>query len=300
MKKIIDVLKYKFRSTSFLGSNLKFEIYKRNLKLFENNGIKICYNRYIRQQYDPSKKNVLLAIESPAVIEDRKWLDPNMNFIAEISFANFYKLDNYLCCRDLYVNNDNHINVPIGTLFRAKQGLVSIVCSDKKKLTGHKLRYHIIEKYGDKLEVFGSGFQKYGDINSAFTDFKFQIAIENGKYPEYVSEKFFDCIKTQTIPIYWGGETAIKKMGFDTRGMFFFDSPDELDDILGQLNSKLYQKMNKYALTNLSRLIELRNEKKLNQYLNSVMFGYMHTTESFSGNKHNFLNLLPEIEKFNL
>ena len=56
--------------------------------------------------------------------------------------------------------------------------------------------------------------------------------IENGKYPEYVTEKLYDCIKLGTVPIYWGGEEALRKMGFDIQGFIFFDSLEELEEIL--------------------------------------------------------------------
>ncbi len=279
---------------NLLNSNLRISIFNKYKKLFRKNSINICYNKFIPRDYDPNKQNVLLALESPAVIEYEGWLKPDMKFVAEISFANFYKLDNYYCCRDLYVNLDSFIDVKTGKLYENKTKLLSIISSHKIHLQGHKLRHQIIKQFHSKLDVFGSGYRKFGDITPAYTDYMFQIVIENGKHPEYVSEKLFYCLQTQTIPIYWGGETALQKMGFDTNGVIFFDKTEDIKNILDGLSFELYQKMKRAAINNTQRLIEIRNEKKMNLFLHSVIPGYMHTTDSYLGLKYNKLNLLPE------
>lgn len=289
----MDLKRYtltRIRKYNFINNYTK-SIYNRYLKLLNNNGVNICYNAFIPKQYDPAKKNILLALESPAVIEYMKWLSPDMKFEAEISFGNYYKLDNYFCCRDLYVNSDNFINVKTGTIFRNKPKEISIVSSHKTHLPGHRFRHELIRKLGDRIDVFGSGYNKFGDIKQAYTDYKFQIVVENGKYPEYVSEKLLNCIKTQTLPIYWGGEQGLRKMGFNMDGFIFFDTIEKLSEIMEQLTNFLYQEKYSAMLENLHRLIEIRNEKKMNLYLNSTMLRYMHTPQSYLGLKFNSLNL---------
>ncbi len=289
----MDLKRYtlnRIRKYNFINNYTK-HIYARYLKLFKKNGINICYNAYIPSQYDPAKRNILLALESPAVIEYMKWLSPEMKFEAEISFGNYYNLEHYFCCRDLYVNNDNFVNVKTGTIFKNKPEEISIVSSHKKHLPGHRYRHEIIARFSDKLDAFGSGYHKFGDVTKAYTDYKFQVVIENGKYPEYVSEKLLDCIKTQTLPVYWGGEQGLRKMGFNMDGFIFFDTTEELSEILQQLTGSLYQEKYHAMLENLHRLIEIRNGKKMNLYLNSTMLRYMHTPQSYLGLKFNTLNL---------
>ncbi len=284
-----------FKKHSFFNSNLRVETYSKLLKLFRKNNVNICYNKFIPHQYDSSKQNILLALESPAVIEYEKWISPNMNFVAEISFFNYMKLENYYCCRDLYVNADNFIDVDVGAMYENKPKLMSIISSFKKHLAGHKLRHEIIKENKNFIDVYGSGYGKFGDISNSYIDYMFQVVIENGKYPEYVSEKFFNCLKTQTVPIYWGGEEAVRKMGFNPDGVIFFSNKQELDNILKSINGNLYKKMRIAIYDNLYRLIELRNEQKLKFYLNSVMPSYMHTMNSYLYYGFNKLNL--NIEK---
>ncbi len=132
------------------------------------------------------------------------------------------------------------------------------------------------------------------DINKMDTldKYMFQIAIENGKYPEYVSEKFFDCIKTRTIPIYRGGKEAIKKMGFDIEGILFFNAIEDLEKILEEKVSKsIYEKKKDAVDYNLNRLHEIRTEVKLNFYRNTIQMGYLTSQESYHKRNYSAMSL---------
>lgn len=255
--------------------------------LFRKNGLNICYNYQIANDYDPNKKNILIAIESPAIIEYLDLIKSEMKFVAEISFANFCNLEYYYCPRDLYAGNDLYVRLNTSKKYN-KNRLISLIYSRRKHLEGHKLRYRVAKRYNNQIELFGSGTGVYLEKKIDSLDkYMFQIAIENGKYPEYVSEKFYDCLKTLTVPVYWGGETAIKKMGFDTNGMIFFDSIDELKNILEEEISKSnYNKKISALKYNLNRLIEIRNSLKLNYFLSTVYTGYLHGPESY--HEHDF------------
>lgn len=257
---------------------------EQNQAILNKNGLNICYNKYIQQDYDPDKKNILLAIESPAVIKNEGWLDPEMRFHTEVSFYNFYDLENYLCPRRLYSTNDFYVNLNSSKdYYSEKKREISMVYSDKKELEGHKFRHQVAENFGNAMDTFGSGQGSYLHYKEKSLDkYRFQVVIENGKYPEYVSEKFFDCIKTRTIPIYWGGDKAVKKLGFNTEGVLFFDSEEDLNRILNNRVSKSFYEKRKDAIEyNFKRLLEIRKEVKMNFFLNSVRSGYLHGRESY-------------------
>ena len=264
--------------------------------LFRKNGLNICYNGFIPKDYDPEKKNILIAIDSPAVVEYNKWLKPEMEFIAEISFANYYNLDYYYCPRELYATSDVVVYFNPSREYN-KNRLVSMIYSRAKTLEGHKMRHEVGELFQDQIDTYGTGTDdslKTTDVKKIDTldKYMFQIAIENGKYPEYVSEKFYDCIKTRTIPIYRGGEVAIKKMGFNTDGILFFNTIEELEKILEEKVSELLYKKNKVVLDyNLNRLIEIRNERKLNFFLNTLQLHYSHSMRSYFEKKYHTLSL---------
>lgn len=52
----------------------------------------------------------------------------------------------------------------------------------------------------DNKKVKGEIWNKKTGLN----DYMFSIAIENTTQPNYISEKFFDCILTNTVPVYFG------------------------------------------------------------------------------------------------
>ena len=293
MFRLIRIFLYKIkerlkRSTNklihekILRKNYVKNVFQCNKRLLRKNGYNICYNKTIPEDYDPSKKNILLAIETPEVIEYQGWLKPDMKFYAEISFANFYNLKNYYCCRTLYVGHDGWVDLDLNNAFDNKAKLVSMIYSTNKKISGHKIRHEIADKFGSRIDLFGSGTGQYLENKiDSLADYMFQIVVENGKYPEYVSEKFFDCIKTRTIPIYRGGEDGLRKMGFDKDGVLYFDSMEDLDVILKEkVSTDVYETMLPHAVKNLSRLVELRNESKFNFYLNTILSGYLHSTAS--------------------
>ena len=289
-KKILNFLKY-YTYEKRHPFNRRFE---SSQDLLNQNGTNICYNSRIKQDYDPSLDNILVAIESPAVVEHNNWFTDDMEFEAEISFGNFYDLNNYYCPRNLYSTNDFYMEFKPDKNYSNKNKLVSIIASNKKSLPGHKLRHQIIDDDDLDIDEFGSGsegfVEKYWSKRqqsfiepkrNSLNNYMFQVVVENGKYPEYVSEKFYDCIKAQTIPIYWGGEEAVRKMGFDLDGVLFFDDIEELDRIIDYISKDLYDEMRPAIERNQQRLREIRNQCLSEFYLNSVRQFYLHTMVSY-------------------
>ena len=67
----------------------RLNYYNRSLdsitKFLKLQGYNVCINDKAREMYDPAKKNILIAAESPEYVEYLKWLDEEMIFEAEIS-----------------------------------------------------------------------------------------------------------------------------------------------------------------------------------------------------------------------
>ena len=135
-----------------------------------------------------------------------------------------------------------------------KSKLVSMVYSDKKWLTGHKLRHIIADGLlpkinFDKVDLFGTGSPRPIELKSEGTnEYMFQLAIENMKRPNYFADKIYDCFVTGTIPIYWGAPNIGDF--FDMRGIITFSSPQELADILFSLSEEKYNSMLPYVKKN--------------------------------------------------
>lgn len=77
--------------------------------------------------------------------------------------------------------------------------------------------------------------------------YKFSIGIENSREQNYISEKFYDCILTNTIPIYYGA-TNIREV-FPENGYFVIEDIENTQQILQLLQyinenaDMLYQEM---------------------------------------------------------
>ncbi len=85
-----------------------------------------------------------------------------------------------------------------------KNMMVSMVSSNKKMCPGHIERLQWVEKLRDKVDLYGRGFNEIKYKEEALCNYMFSVAIENGQYETYFTEKLLDCFATGTIPVYLG------------------------------------------------------------------------------------------------
>ena len=136
-----------------------------------------------------------------------------------------------------------------------KSKLVSMIYSKKGKveLVGigdRPLRHEVAETLGDRLDLYGCGSPNgMVDFKSdTLKDYMFSISMENCIHEYYYTEKILDCFITNNVPIF-RGTSSVEKF-FDSRGIIFWDTVDELRDILSGLSVDLYESMLPYIKTN--------------------------------------------------
>jgi glycosyltransferase involved in cell wall biosynthesis len=154
-----------------------------------------------------------------------------------------------------------------------KSKIVSAVVSNKAFLPGHIKRLEFIKSVKNKIDLFGRGMDK--EIPSkldALKDYMFSIAIENISCDDnYFSEKIIECFLTGTIPIYHGciniGEF------FDKRGILYFDTQDELNNIIDNLSEEKYYSMLEYANKNYEACYKwpLNNDMLYDMYYKQII-----------------------------
>jgi glycosyltransferase involved in cell wall biosynthesis len=157
-----------------------------------------------------------------------------------------------------------------------KTKLVSAVVSSKAFLPGHVKRLQFINSIKDRIDLFGRGMGK--EIPSkldALADYMFSIAIENVSCDDnYFTEKIVDCFLTGTIPIYHGciniGEF------FDSRCILYFETEEELSDIINNLSPKKYYEMLEYAKINYEKCFNwpLNNDMGYELYFGDIISKY--------------------------
>lgn len=89
-----------------------------------------------------------------------------------------------------------------------KDKLISVITSNKAFTDGHIRRIKFVERlkayYGDRLDVFGRGFQEFDDKWDVLAPYKYHIVIENSSQDYYWTEKLSDCFLCDTYPLYYG------------------------------------------------------------------------------------------------
>jgi hypothetical protein len=85
-----------------------------------------------------------------------------------------------------------------------KSKMISFITSNKSFTEGHKIRLKWVDKIGDQVDLYGRGFNEIKSKEEGLCDYMFSVAIENGIYETYFTEKILDCFATGTVPIYLG------------------------------------------------------------------------------------------------
>lgn len=133
-----------------------------------------------------------------------------------------------------------------------KSRMTSFITSNKTFTDGHRFRLgclnHLTSKGCSKFDAFGVGIREILGKIEALRDYRFSVAIENGKCKNYFTEKILDCFLTGTIPIYHG----CPNIGdfFDTRGFYIFETPEELLEIVNSLTEKDYESRREFIEAN--------------------------------------------------
>lgn len=278
--RVRNTLRWRLKDSLYRSPGLKHEPFKHARELFREHRVNICYNSFTPEHYDPAYENVLLAVESPERVRAGGWIQPHMEFAAEVSWERVTDAPVHHCPRGLYTTHDGFVDFRPDRDY-SKERSVSYVYSDERFTEGHRFRHEIADALGDQMTCFGTGTGTFlEDKADALERFRFHVAVENAAHPEYVTEKFWDPIKTLTVPIYWAGNESIRKLGFDLDGILFFETVDDLANLLDKLSPELYEQMLPAVRYNRRRLAEIRNEQKTKWYLwQSVGAGYMYSAE---------------------
>ncbi len=146
--------------------------------------------------------------------------------------------------------------------FPEKEFGVSMVCGFKTQAPGHQLRHQLWGRY-DELQIpahffvssqLGGGLgwwiksyfrQKkhpvLGGDKSALFRWQFHLAIENSQGAYYFTEKLIDCLRTKTVPVYWGA-TEIHRY-FNPEGMILVQDAQDAISKLNALTTAQYVTM---------------------------------------------------------
>lgn len=235
--KLVKILDNNFAHGEYMSDfqNSKYIKWDRNLNNYSGENIIITDN-FLHLNGLPDN--------STAILIEPKSINPN---IYKYVFKNYNKFKNVLTFdKDLIDLGQNFKFYPFGgcwikpeeQLIYPKKKLLSIIVSEKKSTSGHILRHEVVNKFKDKIDIFGRGYEPIENKLEALKDYMFSIVIENDKFDYYFTEKLNDCFTTGTVPIYWGCPSI--KDFFDSKGIIEFDSIDDLSSIIMSLSEEQY------------------------------------------------------------
>lgn len=143
---------------------------------------------------------------------------------------------------------ENKTSVPEGCIYIDRYNLIRSLINDDSM--------NSIDFYGwsdeHKKHTLPLHMKKDGLIN-----YKFSLCIENANENNYISEKFYDCILTNTIPIYFGCKNI--KSIWPYEGYFLINDITNISEVTELLN---YIKMNANILYDnmLPNLLKIKTE----------------------------------------
>lgn len=93
-------------------------------------------------------------------------------------------------------------------LTNKRSKLLSVICSTKTLTPAQRLRISFVQAlkshFGERIDVFGRGFQEIDDKAEGLVDYRFHVALENSCERDYWSEKIADPFIAGAFPFYWG------------------------------------------------------------------------------------------------
>lgn len=133
-----------------------------------------------------------------------------------------------------------------------------------------------VDIYGKQWQPIGQCKGEISNKNEALLSYKFSIGIENTSEPFYTTEKFTDCLMTNTIPVYFGS-TNISEY-YDNRGYIQIHNLEDLENVKNTIISiennadELYQDMLPFCIKNKNIFLENFNIlNKIDQVIKGII-----------------------------
>ena len=182
------------------------------------------------------KPTYIWLLESKQIIPQYyQWIIDNYEFVTS-RVDGIFSCDKELCAKYPKISYSVINAVPWvqDRKVHEKTKLVSMIASNKRMCEGHVRRLQFVDKFRDKLDFYGRGFNEISCKEDGLKDYMFSVGIENAVYDTYFTEKLTDCFACGTIPIFYGCKGVTEY--FNEDGIIFLD--DNFD--LSMLTKDLY------------------------------------------------------------
>ena len=186
------------------------------------------------------KPTYIWLLESKQIIPQYyQWIIDNYEFVTS-RVDGIFSCDKELCAKYPKISYSVINAVPWvqDRKVHEKTKLVSMIASNKRMCEGHAKRLQFVDKFRDKLDFYGRGFNEISCKEDGLRDYMFSVGIENAVYDTYFTEKLTDCFACGTIPIFYGCKGVTEY--FNENGIIFLDDNFDLSTLTDDL---YYSKM---------------------------------------------------------
>lgn len=126
--------------------------------------------------------------------------------------------------------------------FHEKEKFISVICSKKSSMPGHKKRKLFIERLmahpiSAHIDFFGGGIAPVDDKWDAIVPYKYHLILENSIVPDYWSEKLADAFLGFAYPVYYGCPNIHEYFSKDSIQVIDIEDFDRTVALLEQLLS---------------------------------------------------------------
>ena len=147
---------------------------------------------------------------------------------------------------------------------KAKTRTLSVICSNKVIVPHHRKRLAFVEKLkerlGDKIDVFGRGFNEVSDKAEAIASYRYHIVLENNVIDHFWTEKLADAWLGDSFPIFAGCRNVDDYFHPDSFARIDIDHPEEaIDQIETIVASGKWEKSQDLICENRRRVMEEYN-----------------------------------------
>jgi hypothetical protein len=123
-----------------------------------------------------------------------------------------------------------------------KTKLLSVISTTKTMTQGHRQRLEFLRRlqshFGNRLDVFGHGFEPIEDKWDAIAPYRYHIVLENSSWPDYWTEKLADTFLAGALPLYWGCPNLADYFPTGSLKLIDRDDPDKaiaaIENAIGQ------------------------------------------------------------------
>ena len=181
------------------------------------------------------KPTYIWLLESKQIIPQYyQWIIDNYEFVTS-RVDGIFSCDKELCAKYPKISYSVINAVPWvqDRKVHEKTKLVSMIASNKRMCEGHARRLQFVDKFRDKLDFYGRGFNEISCKEDGLRDYMFSVGIENAVYDTYFTEKLTDCFACGTIPIFYGCKGVTEY--FNEDGIIFLDDNFDLSTLTKDL-----------------------------------------------------------------